>query len=60
MKEWKIERKKNRNDNVIKWIIMWTGDNIGYEGARMISDALKTNTTLTILDLGSDNKEMNE
>ncbi len=51
MKE--IERTKwytkwyKMNNN---WI-MWTGNKIGDEGARMISEALKTNTTLTKLDL---------
>ena len=38
--------------------IIWTGDNIGAEGARMISEALKTNTTLTWLALGCDENEV--
>ena len=33
------------------------GNKIGDSGARMISEALKTNTTLTQLDLSSDEKE---
>jgi len=36
------------------------GNNIGDSGARMISEALKTNNTLTALSLGSDNNSMNE
>ena len=38
--------------------IIWTDNNIGDEGARMISEALKTNTTLTTLGLGSDENEV--
>ena len=30
----------------------WTGNDIGDEGANKISESLKTNTTLTQLDLG--------
>ena len=37
---------------------MRTGKNIGAEGAQMISESLKINTTLTILDLGGDDKKM--
>ena len=34
----------------------WTGNNIGDEGAAKISEALMTNTTLTVLGLyGDDN-----
>ena len=32
----------------------WTGNKIGAEGASKISETLKVNTTLTVLDLGSD------
>ena len=35
----------------------WTENYIGDEGARMISEALKINTTLTVLDLTSDENE---
>ena len=42
---------KNENDT-IKY---WTGNDIGDEGARMISEGLKCNSTLTTLDLGGDN-----
>ncbi len=41
---------------IIKWII-WTDNNIGVEGARMISESLKTNTTLTTLYLQCDETE---
>ena len=34
----------------------WTGNEIGAEGAKAISEALKINTTLTLLDLNSDDK----
>ena len=37
---------------------MWTVNKIGDEGARMISESLKTNTTLTELNLSND--EYNE
>jgi len=42
------------DDNKIKYI--WTGNNTGESGARLISESLKTNTTLTDLDLGCDEK----
>ena len=42
---------------IIKWII-WTDNNIGDEGARMISESLKTNTTLKELYLGGDEIEV--
>ena len=41
----------NRNDNMMIWMI-WTGNNIGESGAKMISESLKINTTLTELNLG--------
>ena len=37
-----------------EWDESWTDINIGAEGAAKISESLMTNTTLTILDLGSD------
>ena len=52
MNEWKNEIDRNdKNDK--KWII-WTTNKIGDEGARMISESLKINTTLTKLDLRRD------
>ena len=39
---------------------MWTGNNIGVEGARVISESLKINTTLTTLSLFSDEIEVDE
>ena len=38
---------------------VWADNNIGDEGARMISEALKCNSTLTKLWLGSDEKNDN-
>ena len=40
---------------MIKWTI-WTVNNIGESGARKISESLKTNTTLTELNLRGDEK----
>ena len=37
---------------------IWTGNNIGDEGAIMISESLKTNTSLTELDLRGDDIEV--
>ena len=44
---------KNKYIMRMKWWI-WTENWIGAEGAMMISEVLKTNTTLTKLDLRSD------
>ena len=44
---------------MIKWII-WTASDIGDEGAKMISESLKINATLTKLDLHNDEIEINE
>ena len=35
---------------------IWTGNNIGESGAKMISESLKTNTSLTTLYLSGDEK----
>ena len=43
----------NDNDKNDK---IWTGNGIGDSGARMISESLKTNTTLTTLSLSGDEK----
>jgi len=40
---------------MIIWKI-WTDNRIGDEGAGMLSESLKTNTTLTYLNLSSDEK----
>ena len=42
-----------RKTNPIK---QWTGNHFGAEGAIQISESLKTNTSLTELDLTSDDK----
>ena len=38
----------------------WADNGIGVEGAKAISESLKTNTTLTSLNLGGDNNEVKE
>ena len=40
----------DKNDKI------WTGNSVGDSGARMISESLKTNTTLTTLNLYGDEK----
>ena len=63
MKEYENRKNEiNRNNKMIIWIIwiIWTGNNIGDEGAKMISESLKINTTLTYLDLRGDEIEINE
>ena len=39
---------------------VWIGNEIGNEGARMIGDGLKCNSTLTELHLGSGEKQWNK
>ena len=34
------------------WLVIWTDNDIGSEGAKKISESLKINTTLTQLNLG--------
>ena len=52
------ENENNENDREKTTITngKWTDNNIGDIGARAISESLKTNTTLTTLYLGGDNK----
>ena len=38
----------------------WKGNQIGNEGAKSVSESLKINTSLTTLNLGSDEKIRNE
>ena len=47
-----IKGKKRIRTNDI-----WTDNDIGVEGARMISEGLKCNSTLTELNMESDEKE---
>ena len=54
----KKEREKRRRKMINNEI--WTGNDIGAEGARMIIESLKTNTTLTKLDLSGEENEINE
>ena len=56
--------KQNNESETMKWKMKnvndemkGTDNNIGAEGARMISEALKINTTLTTLDLCCDDNE---
>ena len=44
------------NEMKYKSIKQWTGNEIGDEGAIQISESLKTNTTLTELNLFGDDK----
>ena len=48
---------ERRNEKEMK---KWIGNKIGYEGAKAISESLMNNTSLTTLDLGSDEKIRNE
>ena len=41
------------------FINLFIDNKIGYEGAKAIGEALKTNTTLTEIDLWSDNNNSN-
>ena len=52
--EWRNEMKWN-DMQMIKWTL--TANNIGKEEARMLSESLKTNTTLTSLNLSGDENE---
>ena len=50
----KWNNENDREDKNNKW--KWTDNNIGGSGATAISESLKTNTTLTELDLSCDDK----
>ena len=50
--------KESNFENKAIFITIWTVNNIGVKGARMISESLKTNTTLTELNLYSDEIEV--
>ena len=57
---WMMMKIQKREIEMIKMMIkwrIWTDNNIGESGARMISESLKTNTTLTYLDLTGDEKK---
>ena len=47
-------KNRRRKQNWMKW----TGNMIGYSGAMKICEALITNTTLTELNLGCDEKDI--
>ena len=38
----------------------WTDNQIGHEGAQSLSESLKTNTTLTQINLRSDDEVLND
>ena len=45
----------------MKWKMKkWIANQIGYEGAKTISESLKINTSLTTLSLRSEEKKWNE
>ena len=54
-------KKKSEKDKM-KCSVMkeWIDNQIGDEGTKTISESMKINTSLTILDLGSDEKIWNE
>ena len=52
----KIQKREIEMINDNDKMKIWTENNIGYSGARMISESLKTNTTLTALHLERDEK----
>jgi len=52
----KIQKREIEMINDNDKMRIWTGNGIGESGARMISLSLKTNTTLTTLYLGCDEK----
>ena len=54
---WKDNKWKRENRNEKKW---WIDNQIGYEGAKAISESLKINTSLTELNLWSDEMKWNE
>ena len=56
------ENENNENDKEKTTITneKWTANDIGASGATAISESLKTNTTLTELDLSSDDKIQKE
>ena len=54
----KTTSKYNKRARQTQWHVVWlAGNKIGDEGARGLGDALKTNTTLTVLDLRSEQQE---
>ena len=50
-------KKREERDNEMK---KWIDNQIGSEGAKTISESLKINTSLTFLDLRSEEKIRNE
>jgi len=52
----KIQKREIEMINDNDKMKLWTANKIGDSGARMISESMKTNTTLTSLDLRCDEK----
>jgi len=52
-----VDVLSNRNEDKTR---EWIGKNVGESGARIISESLKTNATLTKLNLSGDENELNE
>ena len=46
-----IRYGKKETDNVRRWNWQWSANEIGKEGAKALSEAMRINTTLTKLDL---------
>ena len=59
---WEVMKRMINKEKKRKGMIneIWTDNNIGDEGARMISEGLKCNSTLTTLYLGGDEKNDKE
>ena len=49
-----MNKNENEEEKAMKMKDKWTGNKIGAEGASKISEALKVNTTLTVLYLWGD------
>ena len=54
---WGKKDKEEKVNRIINDKCTWTVNDLGGEGARMISEGLKCNSTLTKLNLYSDEKK---
>ena len=57
MKTKESTQKTSINNSLFSFLIATTDNNIGEEGATSLSESLKTNTTLTKLNLGGEEKK---
>ena len=55
-----MRKKENRKERKEKKEERITGNGIGVEGAKSMSEMLKVNTTLTTLNLGGEEEEIKE